>query len=309
MLAKSFLFYRMSEHTLPLLPTRDFIASPHATFRLEDHATDQTGLLPDKKAAQKVRSAQLERLQQLQDLLYADQRYALLLIFQGTDASGKDSTIKHVMSGVNPQGCKVVSFKEPNSTELNHDFLWRSYRALPRKGRIGIFNRSYYEDVIVPKVHPELILRQQLPDIHTYEDIGSDFWEQRYRSINEMERHLHRNGTLILKFFLHLSAGEQKKRLLKRIRKPVKQWKFAASDWQERTYWDQYCQAFEETVNHTSTEEAPWYIIPADHKWYMRTLISRIVVEQLERLDLRYPSLSEAQRAQLEKARKRLEED
>jgi PPK2 family polyphosphate:nucleotide phosphotransferase len=299
----------MSEHTLPLLPTRDFIAPPHATFRLEDHATDQTGLLPDKKAARKVRSAQLGKLQQLQDLLYADQRYALLLIFQGTDASGKDSTIKHVMSGVNPQGCKVVSFKEPNSTELKHDFLWRSYRALPRKGHIGIFNRSYYEDVIVPKVHPELILWQQLPNIHTYEDIGSDFWEQRYRSINEMESHLHRNGTLILKFFLHLSAAKQKKRLLKRIRKPAKQWKFAASDWQERTYWDQYCRAFEETVNHTSTEEAPWYIIPADHKWYMRTLISRIVVEQLERLDLRYPTLSEAQRTQLEKARRRLEEE
>lgn len=297
----------MPEHELPLLPTRDFLAPPQVPFRLEDHPTDQTGLLPDKAAARQVRKVQLERLQQLQDLLYADGRYALLLIFQGTDASGKDSTIKHVMSGVNPQGCKVVSFKEPNTTELQHDFLWRSYRALPRKGHIGIFNRSYYEDVIVPRVHPELIIRQQIPGIHQLSDIRPEFWEQRYRSINDMERHLHQSGTLILKFFLHLSAGEQKKRLLKRIRKPAKQWKFAMSDWQERIYWEQYCEAFEDVVNHTSTDAAPWYIVPADHKWYMRTLISRIVVEQLERLDLRYPPLSDTQQAQLEKARQRLE--
>jgi PPK2 family polyphosphate:nucleotide phosphotransferase len=297
----------MPENNPPTLPISDFVVKPDRRFVLSDYTTDHTGILPDKETARKVRKRQLEKLKQLQDLLYADGRYALLLIFQGIDASGKDSTIKHVMSGINPQGCHVVSFKAPNETELQHDFLWRTYCKLPRKGQIGIFNRSYYEEVIVSRVHPELILRQQIPGIARTEDLGEDFWQQRFRSVNDTERHLRQNGTLILKFFLHLSLDEQKKRFLKRIRKPEKQWKFAISDLHERAYWEQYQQAFEEAVRYTSTEAAPWYIVPADHKWYMRTLVSRIVVEQLQRLDLRYPPLNQAQRAHLENARRKLE--
>ncbi|MFP4090911.1 MAG: polyphosphate kinase 2 family protein [Cyclobacteriaceae bacterium] len=292
-----------------MLATNYFIAQPHDTIRLKDYATDFTGQLQDKAVAKEVRKGQIERLKQLQALLYADKRYALLLIFQGIDASGKDSTIKHVMSGVNPQGCRVVSFAEPSDTELQHDFLWRTYRELPAKGKIGIFNRSYYEEVIITRVHPELLLQQHLPGIHRKEDIGSDFWENRFRSINDIERHLHASGTIIMKFFLHLSYGEQKKRFLKRINRPEKNWKLTLSDIEERKYWEDYQQAFEGVINHTSTSHAPWYIVPADHKWYMRTLVSRIIVDQLEKLDLRFPSMSNQQKENLQKARQILEDE
>lgn len=283
------------------------IANPHTTISLQDYPTDYTGEITDKNEAKDIMKKNLEKLQSLQDKLYAYDRFAVLLIFQAMDAGGKDSTIRHVMSGVNPQGCQVFSFKQPSSNELEHDFLWRTYRSLPERGRIGIFNRSYYEEVLVTHVHPEYVLKQRIPGIETLDDINDTFWEERYHSINEMERHLSINGTVILKFFLHLSKEEQKQRFLKRIHRDDKNWKFTMSDVKEREYWDDYQIAFEKAINHTSTDYAPWYIIPADHKWFMRTVVSEIIVRRMEALDLHYPRVTPTQKEEIEKARIKLE--
>ncbi len=283
------------------------IVPPHTAISLHDYATDYTGTLKDSKQAKEIRQVNLEKMKDLQDKLYAYDRFALLLIFQAMDAAGKDSTIQHVMSGVNPQGCQVFSFKQPSHMELEHDFLWRTYLAFPERGRIGIFNRSYYEEVLVTHVHPEYIFKQRIPGIETLEDVNDLFWKDRYRSINDMERHLCQNGTVIMKFFLHVSKKEQKKRFLKRIHRGEKNWKFTMSDVQEREHWDEYQEAYEQAISHTSTDHAPWYIIPADHKWFMRTIVSELIVEKLESLHLHYPRVTPAQKEEIEKARIKLE--
>ncbi|MDO9213036.1 MAG: polyphosphate kinase 2 family protein [Methylococcales bacterium] len=256
-----------------------------------------------KERANEILEQNLVDLKQVQQLLYADDRYSLLIVFQAMDAAGKDGTIKHVMSGVNPQGCQVFSFKKPSAEDLDHNFLWRYMKSLPERGRIGIFNRSYYEDVLVVKVHPELL--QNLPDGKR----GKAFWENRYEDINAFERHLERNGTVILKFFLHLSKDEQKKRFLERLERPEKNWKFSPSDLPERGHWDDYMEAYEDLINATSTDWAPWYIVPADNKWVMRAIVADVITSTLRDLDLKFPELNEEQLKLLEQARKTLEEE
>ncbi len=257
-----------------------------------------------KDAAQRLQEG-IERLIEQQDMLYAQDTYAVLVVFQALDAAGKDSTIKHVMSGLNPQGCDVRSFKAPSREELDHDYLWRCSKALPERGRIGIFNRSYYEEVVVVRVHPEFLEFQQLPP----EARGKNIWKRRFEGINHFEKHLVDNGTVILKFFLNVSKAEQKKRFLERIDRPEKNWKFSAADVEERAFWDQYMDAFEDVFNHTSTEWAPWYIIPADRKWFTRLAVAEIILSSLEKLKLSYPTLSDDHQQELLKAREMLENE
>jgi len=256
-----------------------------------------------KKQFKKVLSARIETMSELQNLLYASNRYAVLLIFQAMDAAGKDSAIKHVMSGVNPQGCQVFSFKHPSIEELEHDFLWRTTRSLPERGRIGIFNRSYYEEVLIVRVHPELLRSQGLPDETLDEEI---IWQQRYRSIRDLEAHLHRNGTRIVKFFLHLSKEEQRKRFLARIDEPDKNWKFSLADVKEREHWNDYMKAYEACLGATSTRQAPWYVVPADDKQNARLIISQIILDVLEGLKMEHPKLSDAHRKELRSIRRLL---
>jgi PPK2 family polyphosphate:nucleotide phosphotransferase len=258
-----------------------------------------------KERARIILEKNLEDLAEAQERLWADDRYAVLVVLQALDAAGKDGTIKHVMSGVNPQGCQVFSFKKPTAEELDHNFLWRYMRCLPERGRIGIFNRSYYEDVLVVKVHPELLTAQKLPPGKQ----GKAFWEARYEDINAFERHLVRNGTIILKFFLNVSKKEQKRRFLERLETPEKHWKFSASDLAERGFWDQYTTAYEDALRATSTDWAPWYIVPADHKWATRAIVADILTTAMLGLDLRYPEVTEAQLQALEQARQQLERE
>ena len=243
-------------------------------------------------AVRKLKAGILQ-LAKYQDILYAQNTYSLLIIFQAMDAAGKDSTIKHVMSGVNPQGCQVFSFKAPSEEELDHDYLWRSMRALPERGRIGIFNRSYYEELLIVRVHPEILKKQQLPSFPK----GDQIWKQRFEEINNFEKYLVNNGVIVLKFFLNVSKSVQRKRFLERIELPEKNWKFSASDLQERSFWDDYMNAYEEVFNHTSTEFAPWYIIPADRKWFTRLIVADIICQKLQELNLQYPQISEIGRA------------
>jgi len=254
-----------------------------------------------KERANESLQENLADLSQVQQLLYADDRYSLLIVFQAMDAAGKDGTIKHVMSGVNPQGCQVFSFKKPSDEELDHNFLWRYMKCLPERGRIGIFNRSYYEDVLVVKVHPELL--RSLPDGKR----GKSFWEERYEDINAFERHLERNGTVILKFFLNVSKKTQKERFMERLDRPEKNWKFSVSDVAEREHWDDYMDAYENAISATSTKWAPWHIIPADHKWATRALIADIITTTLRDLDLHFPQMTEAKLDMLAEARKKLD--
>jgi PPK2 family polyphosphate:nucleotide phosphotransferase len=271
-------------------------------FRLRDHDPADRGGLRDKKEARERLSAGCDRLRDLQDVLYAQDRWALLLIFQAMDAAGKDSAIKHVMSGLNPQGCQVFAFKAPSEEELDHDFLWRTTRALPERGRIGVFNRSYYEEVLIVRVHSAILGRQKLPAKLVTEDI----WRQRFESINDFERHLARNGTVVRKFFLNVSREEQRRRFLARLDEPEKNWKFALADVEERKHWDRYMEAYEETIRHTASEDAPWYVVPADSKWYTRVVVADAIVDTLESLDLHYPRVNDAKRAELDEARQRL---
>jgi PPK2 family polyphosphate:nucleotide phosphotransferase len=287
-----------------------FRVTPGKKCRLKDHNPgwkqskefEDLGKDALKARAKEALDQNLHDLAEAQDLLYADDRHAVLIVLQAMDAAGKDGTIKHVMSGVNPQGCQVFSFKKPTNEELDHNFLWRYMKCLPERGRIGIFNRSYYEDVLVVKVHPEF-LGSQLP----CEKVGKKFWEERYEDINCFERHLVRNGTLILKFFLNVSKEEQKRRFLDRLDRPEKNWKFSPSDMAERGFWDDYMQAYEDALTATSTEEAPWYVIPADHKWVTRSLIADIVTTSIRSLDLKYPVVTPEKKKLLEEARKKLE--
>ncbi len=271
-------------------------------FRLKDFDPADTGDLQkeDKPRAQEALKAGIGFLAELQDKLYAQDKWSLLLVFQAMDAAGKDGAIKHVMSGVNPQGCQVFSFKAPSAEELDHDFLWRCHRHLPERGRIGIFNRSYYEETLVVRVHPELLTRQQLPP----ELIGKDIWKHRFKDIRAFERYLNRNGTLVLKFFLNVSKEEQKKRFLERIDLPEKNWKFSTADVRERAFWDDYMAAYEETIRNTATPDSPWYVVPADNKWYTRVVVASAIIDALVGLDLKYPEVGAAKLKELAEARR-----
>src|SRR5262245_2578642 len=288
-----------------------FRLKPGKKVRLKDHDTGwaQTKEMKElgkdavKERAKEVLEKNLEDLAEAQELLYADDRYGVLVVLQAMDAAGKDGTIKHVMSGVNPQGCQVFGFKKPSAEELNHNFLWRYMRCLPERGRIGIFNRSYYEDVLVVKVHPELLDGQKLPPGKR----GKSFWEARYDDIKAFERHLVRNGIVVLKFFLHVSKGEQKRRFLERLERPEKNWKFSASDMAERGYWEDYVEAYEGALEATTTEEAPWYVVPADHKWGTRAIVADILTTTIRSLDLAFPEVTEEHRKALAEARRRLQ--
>jgi PPK2 family polyphosphate:nucleotide phosphotransferase len=288
-----------------------FRLKPGKKVRLKDHDTGwaQTKELKElgkdvvKERAREILDKNLEELAEAQELLYADNRYALLIVLQAMDAAGKDGTIKHVMSGVNPQGCQVFSFKKPTTEELDHNFLWRYMKRLPERGRIGIFNRSYYEDVLVVKVHPELLDPQKLPPGKR----GKSFWEARYEDINAFERHLIRNGTVVLKFFLHVSKGEQKRRFLERLERPEKHWKFSTSDLPERGFWGEYMDAYEDALATTTTEEAPWYVVPADNKWVTRAVVADVITTAIRSLDLKYPEVTEEKRKALAEAKSQLE--
>lgn len=245
----------------------------------------------------------IQKLAEMQDKLYADNKYSVLIIFQAMDAAGKDGAIKHVMSGLNPQGVQVTSFKSPTSHELEHDYLWRHYIALPPRGEIGIFNRSHYENVLVTRVHPEYILGEKLPGIKNTKDIDQSFWDKRFEQINCFEKTLADNGTVILKFFLHLSKKEQKKRFLERIDNPAKNWKFSSADLKERAYWKDYRKAYEDALSNTSKDHAPWYVVPADDKWFARLVIAAAVYSEFQKLDIDYPIVSAAQKEDLLKAR------
>jgi PPK2 family polyphosphate:nucleotide phosphotransferase len=273
------------------------------SIRLHQWPTKVAPAYTSKTHYHKLLGRQVESLSELQQLFYADNRHALLLIFQAMDAAGKDGVIKHVMSGVNPQGCQVSSFKHPSATELQHDFLWRTTRELPERGRIGIFNRSYYEEVLIVRVHPEILRSQGLTDTGRGEE---EVWEGRYRSIRGLERHLHANGTRIIKFFLHLSKDEQRKRFLARIDDPYKNWKFSMADIEERKYWKQYMQAYERCLAATSTDDTPWYVVPADDKRNARLIVSTIILDTLKGLDMAYPKAGPERRRELRAIRKRL---
>jgi len=276
------------------------------SFRIKDWDPGDTNHLDiEKKEAKELLAEGVGRLSDLQERLYAQDRWAVLLIFQAMDAAGKDSVIEHVMKGINPQGCEVHSFKQPSHEELDHDFMWRSARCLPERGRIGIFNRSYYEEVLVVRVHPEILAKEKMPD----KLVTKDIWKERFKDIRAFERYLARNGTLILKFFLHVSKDEQKRRFLERIEEPSKNWKFAMGDVEERKLWDKYMDAYEDMIRHTSRPEAPWHVVPADNKWFTRLVVAAEVVDALDRLGLKYPKVAGAARGDLEKARQILRKE
>src|SRR6516225_12202069 len=290
-----------------------FRLKPGKKVRLKDHDTGwaQTEELKElgkdvvKDRAKEILDQNLQDLAEAQELLYADDRYAVLIVLQAMDAAGKDGTIKHVMSGVNPQGCQVFSFKKPSAEELNHNFLWRYMKCVPERGRIGIFNRSYYEDVLVVKVHPELLDQQKLPPGKH----GKSFWEARYDDINAFERHLVRNGIVVLKFFLHISKEEQKRRFLERLERPEKNWKFSTSDLSERAFWADYMNAYEDALTATTTEEAPWHVVPADNKWVTRAVVADVITTAIQSLDLKFPEVTEEQRKLLAEAKSQLEDE
>ena len=272
-------------------------------FSLRQYPTDDTGKLKETDETNELLAQGVQLMSDLQERLYADDKWSVLLVFQAMDAAGKDGTIKHVMSGINPAGCQVTSFKQPSQLELDHDFLWRAGLALPQRGRIGIFNRSYYEETLVARVHRPVLLAEKIPAKLT----GKHVWKERFQDIRAFERHLVRSGTIILKFFLHLSKGEQKKRFLARLDEPAKNWKFSAADLKERARWDDYQKAYEETIAATATREAPWYVVPADNKWYSRLVVAGAVVKALDQLDLKFPEVTKEQKEALELAREQLE--
>jgi PPK2 family polyphosphate:nucleotide phosphotransferase len=290
-----------------LLKEAERIASPYCItngkkFRLKDFDPADTNGMKSKKAAQSMLERSSLMLAEMQEKLYAQDVWALLLIFQGMDAAGKDGAIKHVMSGINPQGCDVHAFKAPTSDELDHDFLWRAHKVMPSRGKIGIFNRSYYEEVLVVRVHPQLLKAERLPE----ELITKDIWEERYEDINAFETFLTRNGVVIRKFFLHVSKEEQKKRFLERLQDSKKNWKFSMDDIKERKFWEDYQEAYEEMVQNTATKRAPWFVIPADSKWYARLVIASATIEALDGLDLKFPDVDKEKKMELEAIREAL---
>jgi PPK2 family polyphosphate:nucleotide phosphotransferase len=274
-------------------------------FRLKDFSPGETLGFKSKEQAKEALEHGITRLAALQEKLYAQDRWAILMILQGMDAAGKDSTIKHVMSGVNPQGCHVNSFKAPSPEELQHDFLWRTSRCLPERGQIGIFNRSYYEEVLILRVHPELLEHEKIPR----QLVSEDVWQERFEEINGFERYLSKNGIVVLKFCLHLSKKEQKKRFLERLKDPDKNWKFSVSDALERQHWEKYMRAYEDMIRNTSTKHAPWFVVPADHKWFSRLVVAEAIIDAMEGLDLAYPKVDAAKRKELKEARAALEHE
>ncbi len=294
----------MKDHADARHASHAYRVSAGKRFRLKDWDPRDTGSLEsaDAARARELLAEGTERLAELQERVYAQDRWAVLLVFQAMDAAGKDGTIKHVMSGVNPQGCQVYSFKAPSDEELDHDWLWRCARALPERGRIGIFNRSYYEEVLVARVHPEVLARQKLPP----ELVTKHIWRERYEDIRGFERQLARNGTRICKFFLHVSRAEQRRRFLARLDDPDKQWKFSVGDVHERRYWGAYQRAYQDAIRATAAPHAPWYVVPADHKWYTRLVVASAIVDAISELDLAYPRLDPAERRELARARRAL---
>lgn len=285
---------------------KSFEVTPGESISLKEFNTDMKAKPVSKPEADALLEDGKVHLASMQEKLYAHNRYGVLIIFQAMDAAGKDSAVKHVMSGFNPLGVKVYSFKAPNSSELDHDYFWRHYLALPARGEIAIHNRSHYENVLVTRVHPEYILNEHLPGIHTVEDINEKFWKKRFNQINRFEKNLSENGTIILKFFLHVSKKEQKKRFLERIDDPAKNWKFSSADLKERGFWGDYQRAYEEAISATAQTYAPWFIVPADDKWYTRFVIANILYKKLEELDISFPVLGEKQRAALQQAKEAL---
>ncbi|NVM65587.1 PPK2 family polyphosphate:nucleotide phosphotransferase [Mucilaginibacter sp. SG538B] len=286
--------------------TEQFKVPSNSKFSLNDHDPAFSDGY-EKEDAGSVLDELIAETSKLEAQLYASNSYSLLIIFQAMDAAGKDSAIAHTMSGINPQGCQVYSFKQPSSEDYDHDFLWRHYKALPERGRIGIHNRSHYENVLVVKVHPELVLKENNPAIKQVEDIDKQFWEQRYESIRNFEKHICNSGTVVIKFFLNVSKQEQKKRFLKRIDNPKKNWKFQASDIAEREHWDEYMKAYEKAINETATDDCPWYVIPADKKWFTRIAISTIIRDTLKKLKLEFPVLPKDEMEKLQEAKHLLE--
>lgn len=293
----------MNSHQLVKL-ARPYRVTNGDRFRLKDFDPADTGDFKreDKPRAQEALADGIKTLSEMQDKLYAQDKWSVLLIFQAMDAAGKDGAIKHVMSGINPQGCQVASFKAPSNEELDHDFLWRCQKHLPERGRIGIFNRSYYEETLVVRVHPEFLTRQRLPA----ERMSKDIWQERFKDIRGFERYLNNNGTIVRKFFLNVSRAEQKKRFLERIEQPEKNWKFSATDVKERGFWKDYMAAYEDMIRNTATPESPWYVVPADNKWFTRMVVASAVIDALDSLDLKYPVIDAEQRRQLGAARKAL---
>ncbi|MBA3700511.1 MAG: polyphosphate kinase 2 family protein [Planctomycetes bacterium] len=282
---------------------KPYLVTKGRKFRLKDYDPKDTAHIDDKEHAQELLKQGVERLAKLQDKLYAHNHWSLLLIFQATDAAGKDGVIKHVMSGINPQGCQVYSFKKPSTEEMDHDFLWRTNKCLPERGRIGIFNRSYYEEVLVVKVHPEYLTHQHLPP----QLIGKDVWEHRYESINDLEKHLARNGTVVRKFFLNVSHDEQLRRFKRRLEDPQRNWKYDPGDAAERLHWDEYQEAYQDCIRETASKHAPWVIVPADNKWFSRLVVASAVIDALESLDLHYPVVDAAKKKALAAAAKALD--
>jgi PPK2 family polyphosphate:nucleotide phosphotransferase len=284
--------------------SRPYRVTKGESFRLKDIDPSDTGELgeEDKPRAKEALGRGVEALAEYQEMLYAQDRWAVLFVFQAMDAAGKDSAIKHVMSGVNPQGCQITSFKAPSNEELDHDFLWRCNRHLPERGRIGIFNRSYYEEVLVVRVHNELLQKQKLPP----DVVDKDIWERRFRDIRAHERYLSGNGMLIRKFFLHVSADEQKKRFLERIERPEKNWKFSETDVKERQHWGEYMNVYEEMIRNTATKQAPWYVVPADNKWFTRIVVAAAIIDALNSIHLHFPVVNEQRRKELARYRKEL---
>jgi PPK2 family polyphosphate:nucleotide phosphotransferase len=284
---------------------KNFMVKPGSQISLKDYSPGHTGDFINKAEAMALLQQGIQLLAEYQDKLYAQDTYALLIILQAMDAAGKDGVIKHVMGGLNPQGTQVYSFKVPSPEELDHDYLWRHAKALPERGRIGIFNRSYYEEVLVVRVHPQFLENQHLPPVARRESV----WKRRYKEMNSFEQYLVENGIIVLKFFLNLSKEEQKKRFLERIERPEKNWKFSSFDTKERAYWEDYQSAYEDALNATSTRWAPWHIIPADHKWFTRLAVAQIIIEKLRELNPVYPKVSDAQQQELIKAREMLESE
>jgi PPK2 family polyphosphate:nucleotide phosphotransferase len=292
--------------------TKKYLVKPDTKISLKDYDTQYNddisikGNILEKAEGQKLLEEGKEKLAEMQDKLYAHNQYSVLIIFQAMDAAGKDGAVKHIMSGLNPAGVKVYSFKSPSSTELEHDYFWRHYTVLPPRGEIGIFNRSHYENVLVTRVHPEYILNENLPEINSINDINEDFWQQRFKQINRFEKNIAQNGTIILKFFLHVSKKEQKKRFIERIDNLKKNWKLSPADSKERNFWKEYQFAYEEAISNTSTDYAPWFIIPADDKWFTRLAIGYIIYEQFEKLNLEYPKVSDKTLAELQVIKEQL---
>ncbi|MBZ5641842.1 MAG: polyphosphate kinase 2 family protein [Acidobacteriia bacterium] len=291
------------------MKTREFVNSIRIAegnrFRLKDFDPAETLGLKSKEHAQESLDRGIARLSERQEMLYAQDRWAILVVLQAMDAAGKDSTIKHVMSGVNPQGCSVTSFKAPGPEDLDHNFMWRSQRFLPERGKIGIFNRSYYEEVLVVRVHPELLAREKMPA----QLVTGKIWQERFEDINAYERHLSRNGVLVVKLFLHLSKKEQQKRFLDRLDTPEKNWKFSENDVLERRHWGEYMNAYEEMIRNTSTKHAPWHVIPADHKWFARLAVAEVLIHALDSLDLSFPKVDADKEKELKNARRALKRE